>query len=91
MLWHLEHRHTGATCFSKDEEKKALWDEAMDAAKENGVTVHHFLLNPLATDFCSWLRLLIMNLWKRPLGVVKHWVKWKKHLLLHGQKVKNDT
>ena len=27
MLWHLEHRHTGATCFSKDEEKKALWDK----------------------------------------------------------------
>jgi len=51
MLWHLEHRHTGATCFSKDEEKKALWDEAMDAAKENGVTVHHFLLNPSAHRF----------------------------------------
>ena len=43
MLWHLEHRHTGATCFSKDEE--------MDAAKENGVTVHHFLLNPSAHRF----------------------------------------
>ena len=30
MLWHLENRHTGATYFSKDEEKKALWDKAME-------------------------------------------------------------
>jgi hypothetical protein len=44
----------------------------MDAAKENVVTVHHFLLNLSATDCSSWLRLLIMNLWKRPLGVVKN-------------------
>ena len=51
MLWHLEHKHTGATCFSKDEEKKALWDKAMDSASENGVTVHHFLVNASAHRF----------------------------------------
>ena len=22
MIWHMEHRHTGATCFSTDESKK---------------------------------------------------------------------
>ena len=51
MLWHLEHKHTGATCFSKDEEKKALWDKAMDSASENGVMVHHFLVNASAHRF----------------------------------------
>jgi|TARA_B100001964_G_C13827761_1_gene420193 uncharacterized protein with GYD domain len=51
MLWHLEHKHTGATCFSKDEEKKALWDKAMDSASENGVTVHYFLVNASAHRF----------------------------------------
>ena len=51
MLWHLEHKHTGATCFSKDEEKKALWDKAMDIAPENGVKVHHFLVNASAHRF----------------------------------------
>jgi hypothetical protein len=48
MLWHLEYRQTGATCFSKDEEKKALWDKAMEIAPENGVKVHHFLINASA-------------------------------------------
>ncbi len=51
MLWNLEHRHTGATCFSKDEEKKALWDKAMEIAPENGVKVYHFLVNASAHRF----------------------------------------
>ena len=51
MLWHLEHKHTGATYFSKDEEKKALWDKAMEIAHENGVKVHHFLFNASAHRF----------------------------------------
>ena len=43
MIWHMEHRHTGETCFSGDEAKKALWDQAIESAKENGVTALHFL------------------------------------------------
>jgi hypothetical protein len=51
MIWHMEHRHTGATCFSTDESKKALWAQAVESAKENGVTVHHFLVNASAHRF----------------------------------------
>ena len=51
MIWHMEHRHTGATCFSGDESKKALWDQALESAKENGVTVLHFLVNASAHRF----------------------------------------
>ena len=65
MLWHLEHRHTGATCFSKDEEKKALWDKAMEIAPENGVKVHHFLVNASPIDFSLLSKRQIMNPWKR--------------------------
>ena len=48
MIWHMEHRHTGETCFSGDEAKKALWDQAIESAKENGVTVLQFLVNASA-------------------------------------------
>ena len=51
MIWHMEHRHTGATCFSTDESKKALWSQAVESAKENGVTIHHFLVNASAHRF----------------------------------------
>ena len=51
MIWHMEHRHTGATCFSGDEAKKALWDQAIESAKENGVTVLQFLVNASAHRF----------------------------------------
>ena len=51
MIWHMEHRHTGATCFSADESKRALWDQAVESAKENGVTVHQFLVNASAHRF----------------------------------------
>ena len=51
MIWHLEHRHTGETCFSWDEAKKALWDKAIESAKENGVTVLQFLVNASAHRF----------------------------------------
>ena len=72
MLWHLEHRHTGATCFSKDEDKKALWDKAMEIAPKNKVKVHHFLVNASAHRF-----FFIMNPWKRHLGNARHWAKLK--------------
>ena len=77
MLWHLEHRHTGATCFSKDEEKKALWDKAMEVAPENGVKVQHFLVNASAHRFFFVLKRRIMNPWKRHLGNARHWAKLK--------------
>ena len=48
MIWHMEHRHTGETCFSGDEAKKTLWDQAIESAKENGVTVLQFLVNASA-------------------------------------------
>ena len=51
MIWHMEHRHTGATCFSGDESKRALWDQAVESAEENGVTVLHFLVNASAHRF----------------------------------------
>ena len=51
MIWHMEHRHTGATCFSGDESKRALWDQAVESAKGNGVTVLHFLVNASAHRF----------------------------------------
>ena len=51
MIWHMEHRHTGATCFSGDEAKKALWDQAIESAKGNGVIVLHFLVNASAHRF----------------------------------------
>ena len=51
MIWHLEHRHTGATCFSGDESKKALWDQALKSAEKNDVTVLHFLVNASAHRF----------------------------------------
>ena len=51
MIWHMEHRHTGETCFSGDEAKKALWDQAIESAKENGVTVLQFLVNASAHRF----------------------------------------
>ena len=60
MIWHMEHRHTGATCFSTDESKKALWDQAVESAKENGVTVHQFLVNHLHIDFSLLLKHSIM-------------------------------
>jgi hypothetical protein len=47
----MEHRHTGATCFSADESKRELWDQAVESAKENGVTVHQFLVNASAHRF----------------------------------------
>ena len=50
-IWHMEHRHTGATCFSGDEAKKALWDQAIESAKGNGVTVLRFLVNASAHQF----------------------------------------
>ena len=40
MIWHMEHRHTGATCFSADDSKRALWDQAVESAEKNDVTVH---------------------------------------------------
>ena len=43
MIWHMEHRHTGATCFSADESKRALWDQAVESAKENGSQFINFL------------------------------------------------
>ena len=52
MIWHMEHRHTGETCFSGDEAKKALWDKAIESAKENCVTVLQFLVNASAHLFC---------------------------------------
>ena len=51
MIWHMEHRHTGATCFSGDESKRALWDQAVESAKGNGVTVLRFLVNASAHRF----------------------------------------
>ena len=50
MIWHMEHLHTGETCFSGDEAKKALWDMAIESAKENGVTVLQFLVNASAQN-----------------------------------------
>ena len=31
--------------------QKNLWDESVASAKENGVTIHHFLVNALAHRF----------------------------------------
>ncbi len=60
MIWHMEHRHTGATCFSADEAKKALWDQAIDSAKENGVIVLQFLVMLLHIVFSLLLKHRIM-------------------------------
>ena len=51
MLRDLEHRHTGAICFSEDESKRSLWDQAVASAKDNGVNIHHFLVNSSANRF----------------------------------------
>ena len=51
MIWHMEHPHTGETCFSVDEAKTALWDKDIESAKENGVTVLQFLVNASAHRF----------------------------------------
>ena len=51
IIWHMEHRHTGETFFSGNETKKALWDKAIESAKENGVTVLQFLVNASAHRF----------------------------------------
>ena len=51
MIWHMEHRHTGATCFSGDESKKALWDQAVESAEKNDVKILHFLVNASAHRF----------------------------------------
>ena len=51
MIWHMEHRNTGATCFSADESKKTLWDQAVESARENGATVHQFLVIASAHRF----------------------------------------
>ena len=32
MILHMEHRHIAETCFSGDETKKALWDQATELA-----------------------------------------------------------
>ena len=60
MIWHMEHRHTGETCFSGDEAKKSLWDKAIESAKENGVTVLQFLVNASAHRFSLLLKHQIM-------------------------------
>ena len=51
MIWHMDNRHTGAICFSGDESKKALWNQAVESAQENGVTFLHFLVNASAHRF----------------------------------------
>ena len=51
MIWHMEHHHSGADCFSSDESKRVLWDQALEYAKENVVIVHQFLVNAPAHRF----------------------------------------
>ena len=51
MIWHMEHHHSGADCFSSDESKRVLWDQALEYAKENVVIVHQFLVNASAHRF----------------------------------------
>ena len=51
MIWHMEHRHTGESCFSGDEAKKGLWDQAIESANENASTVLQFLVNASAHRF----------------------------------------
>ena len=43
MYFFAEHRHTGATCFSKDESKTVLFDNLTTEANEHGVKIHQFL------------------------------------------------
>ena len=50
-IWHMGHRHIDETRFSGDEAKKVLWDQAIESAKENGVTVLQFLVNASAHRF----------------------------------------
>ena len=76
MLWHLEHRHTGATCFSRDEAKN-LWNESVVSAKEYGVTINLFLVNNQHADFSLLLKHLIMPILKPLSADVKDSVKWK--------------
>ena len=77
MLWHLEHRHTGATCFSKDEEKKALWDKAMEIAPENGVKVHHFLVNASTHRFFFVVEAPDYESLEATFGDARHLAKFK--------------
>ena len=51
MFRDLEHRHPGATCFSEDEAKRSLWDQAVASAKDNGVNILHFFVNASALRF----------------------------------------
>ena len=43
MYFFAEHRHTGTTCFSKDESKTVLFDNLVTEANEHGVKIHQFL------------------------------------------------
>ena len=45
MYFFAEHRHKGATCFSKDESKKQLFEEIITSANEHGVKIHQYLKN----------------------------------------------
>ena len=45
MYFFAEHRHTGATCFSKDESKTILFDQLITSANGHGVKIHQFLKN----------------------------------------------
>ena len=46
MYFFAEHRHTGATCFSKDESKTVLFDNLITEANEHGVKIHRLSSNP---------------------------------------------
>ena len=45
MFFFAEHRHTGPTCFSKDDSKKKLFEDLITNASENGVKIHQYLKN----------------------------------------------
>jgi len=51
MTWHMGHRHTGATSFTGDKSKKALWYQTIESAKEKAIKVPQFLVKLLATGF----------------------------------------